>query len=123
MNLCATCGEDFGSVSAFDAHRVGKYTQAGPAEYTERLEQGLIRADEDWRSEPAFGRRCLSLDEMQERGMKKDKRGRWRLSVRGKPPWTSDVVPRKPGAPPSRPTSRPALNRARRRDTSPRSKA
>jgi hypothetical protein len=32
MNECTACGEDFGSVEAFDAHRVGKYPQTGPSE-------------------------------------------------------------------------------------------
>lgn len=47
MNLCRGCGEDFGSVGAFDAHRVGVF------DYT--FEQGLAL-------DPPVenGRRCLS---------------------------------------------------------------
>jgi hypothetical protein len=33
MNLCTISGESFGSVEAFDAHRVGKYPQRRPSEY------------------------------------------------------------------------------------------
>jgi len=55
MNLCTTCGEDFGSVESFDAHRVGNYPQRGPSEY-----EGSI---EDWT--PERGRRCLTVDEME----------------------------------------------------------
>jgi hypothetical protein len=58
MNLCTACGEDFASVSLFDAHRVGKhaylYDQAHPD-----------------------GRRCLGTAEMNERGWTKNRWGRW----------------------------------------------
>lgn len=51
MNLCRSCGEDFGSVAAFDAHRVGSHSYL--------LREGLLRVPpvED-------GRRCLSPREM-----------------------------------------------------------
>jgi hypothetical protein len=51
MNLCRSCGEDFGSITAFDAHRVGSH------EYT---------STEGLRMEPSKedGRRCLSVSEM-----------------------------------------------------------
>ncbi len=51
MNECSGCRENFGSVEAFDAHRVGVHA------YT--FEEGLSL-------EPARfdGRRCLSVDEM-----------------------------------------------------------
>jgi hypothetical protein len=122
-NLCAACGQDFHSVSAFDEHRVGKYPQSGPAGYTDRVAEELIQATELWRSEPVFGRRCLSPVEMEQRGMQRDRSGRWRLPVRGTPPWKVDVAAekrRKPQprlAPPPRPLPR------RKRDTSPRSQA
>ena len=45
MNLCRTCGEDFGSVRAFDAHRLGRH------EYL-------------YSDEQPDGRRCLSVEEM-----------------------------------------------------------
>ena len=50
MNQCA-CGLDFGSVDAFDAHRVGTH------EYT--FDEGVMK-------DPSVedGRRCLSLDEL-----------------------------------------------------------
>lgn len=77
MNLCTTCGEDFGSVEAFDAHRVGNYPQRGPSEY-----EGAI---EDWT--PARGRRCLTVAEMesgafQARQFVRNARGRWSLEKR-----------------------------------------
>jgi hypothetical protein len=63
MNLCRSCGLDFGSVSAFDAHRVGKHAY--------KLEQGLALGLDD-------GRRCLTSDELTQRGWTRDSRGRWR---------------------------------------------
>lgn len=65
MNLCRPCGEDFSSVGSFDAHRVGEH------DYT--LHEGL-------KMEPPRedGRRCLTVDEMEEAGWDKDKHGRWR---------------------------------------------
>jgi hypothetical protein len=54
MNLCRSCGEDFASVSAFDAHRVGKHT------YTYR-----------------DGRRFLHADELEANGYQKNEAGRW----------------------------------------------
>jgi hypothetical protein len=75
MNLCTGCGEDFGSVSAFDAHRVGKYLQGGATEYT--------GPRGDWT--PEQGRRCLTIDELGKRGWTQDSRGRWRRSSEGAP--------------------------------------
>lgn len=65
MNLCSDCKEDFGSVSSFDAHRIGKHA------YT--YEQGLnmIPAVKD-------GRRCLSIEEMIDIEWHQDSRGAWR---------------------------------------------
>jgi hypothetical protein len=64
MNLCRTCGRDFASVRAFDAHRIGRhaYTQA------EGLELRPPRTD---------GRRCLTPGEMQSTGWERDRWGRW----------------------------------------------
>lgn len=70
MNLCTTCGEDFGSVSAFDAHRIGKYPQKGPAEY--------VGDRDEWT--PGKGRRCLDVDELREAGFVKNSRGAWSTS-------------------------------------------
>jgi hypothetical protein len=61
MNLCRTCGEDFGSISAFDAHRVGKY------EYT-------------WSPDREDGRRCLGVDELEDKGFRLNRRGAWSTS-------------------------------------------
>ena len=51
MNLCRSCGEDFGSEAAFSAHRVGDHA------YT--LTEGL-------KQDPPVenGRRCLSTREL-----------------------------------------------------------
>jgi hypothetical protein len=73
LNLCVTCGLDFGSVSAFDAHRVGKHAYT----FIEGMRMDPPRED---------GRRCLSLDELQERGWAEDSRGRWRAPTR-EPGW------------------------------------
>jgi hypothetical protein len=39
MKECTGCGEQFGSLRAFDAHRVGKHLQTGSSEYTGPLEE------------------------------------------------------------------------------------
>jgi hypothetical protein len=62
VNLCRTCGEDFGSVTAFDAHHVGKHAY-------------LFSPDR------LNGRRCLTPAEMRARGFTKNGRGRWSLST------------------------------------------
>jgi hypothetical protein len=69
MNLCRACGEDFGSVSAFDAHRTGTHEYA--------LAKGF-------RMEPPRddGRRCLEADELERAGWHRDSRGRWRRPIR-----------------------------------------
>lgn len=63
MNFCRECRQDFGSVSAFDAHRVGKHA------YTYR--EGLALGRED-------GRRCLDTAELAGLGWAQDSRRRWR---------------------------------------------
>jgi hypothetical protein len=65
MNLCRECRKDFGSLSAFDAHRVGKHA------YT--FGEGL-------RCDPPLedGRRCLDTAELEEAGWSRDPFGRWR---------------------------------------------
>jgi hypothetical protein len=55
MNLCSGCKEDFGSVSTFDAHRVGRYNPNN--------------------------RHCLDQEEMLARHWRQDSRGRWRRPV------------------------------------------
>lgn len=56
MNYCRSCDQDFGSVSAFDRHRVGTH------DYTYR--EGVKRDPpvED-------GRRCLDLEELERGGI------------------------------------------------------
>jgi hypothetical protein len=75
VNLCAGCGQDFASVAAFDAHRVGRYPQIGPSEYQDRRVRGFVPLNEDW--QPDYGRRCLDVSDLVQRGFVLDKRGRW----------------------------------------------
>jgi putative DNA primase/helicase len=51
--VCGACDHSFNSTTAFDEHRIGKFT----------------------RDPPTHGRRCLSTDEMLARGMTQGKRG------------------------------------------------
>jgi hypothetical protein len=51
LNECAGCGYDFTSVKLFDRHRVGRH-----------------EPDE---------RRCLTVDEMEQKGWQFDSRSRW----------------------------------------------
>jgi hypothetical protein len=69
VNLCRACREDFGSTSAFDAHRVGKHA------YTYRDGLGMDPSRED-------GRRCLDAEELERAGWHRDKQGRWRQPMR-----------------------------------------
>jgi hypothetical protein len=64
VNLCRSCGQDFGSVSAFDRHRVGRHA------YT--FSEGL-RFDPPREN----GRRCRDEDELRTAGMELDQRRRW----------------------------------------------
>jgi len=69
MNLCGACGEDFGSVTAFDAHRVGVHSHT----YTEGLRMKPPRED---------GRRCLSVAELEGSSrFERNRRGAWSLSA------------------------------------------
>ncbi len=61
MNLCRSCNQDFGSVSAFDAHRVGTHAYL-------------------WSRDNEDGRRCLDPAEMEERGFVRNQAGRWSTS-------------------------------------------
>jgi hypothetical protein len=67
VNLCRACGEDFGSVAAFDAHRVGRHAYT----YSEGARMDPVRED---------GRRCLSVEELHERGFVRNARGRWSIA-------------------------------------------
>jgi hypothetical protein len=62
MNLCRSCNKDFGSLSAFDAHWVGKH------EYR-------------WSPEHEDGRRCLDEEELTELGWHRDSHGRFRQPI------------------------------------------
>ena len=68
MNLCDSCHKDFGSVSAFDAHRVGKHAYT----YSEGVHMDPVRED---------GRRCLDTEELTEMGWKCDNNNRWRTKA------------------------------------------
>jgi hypothetical protein len=65
VNLCRSCGQDFGSLSAFDAHRVGVHAYT----YSQGAAMTPIRED---------GRRCLTIDELYAAGWHRDQHGRWR---------------------------------------------
>jgi hypothetical protein len=69
VNVCAVCGEDFGSVSAFDAHRTGRHEHVFSPQDPE-------------------GRRCFSAGELIRRGWTRDGRGRLRRPSDGAP-WAS----------------------------------
>jgi hypothetical protein len=60
MNLCRSCGEDFGSVRAFDTHRLGRH------EYL-------------YSDDQPDGRRCLSIEELSVKGFVKNSADRWSL--------------------------------------------
>ena len=62
MNLCTSCGQDFGSVELIDRHRVGRHAYT----FSEGLERGL----ED-------GRRCLDSGEMESAAWRLNSLGRW----------------------------------------------
>ncbi len=64
MNLCTVCGEDFGSVSAFDKHRVGTFDYT----FTQGLDMDPPREN---------GRRCLGVDEFEAKGFVRNARGTW----------------------------------------------
>jgi hypothetical protein len=75
MNLCRSCGHDFASVKAFDAHRTGKHA------YTHR-EGLLLNPSRD------DGRRCLTPSEMRTAGWETNRWGRWvhPSALRNRPP-------------------------------------
>jgi hypothetical protein len=64
LNGCSGCGCDFTSVAIFDLHRVGKHAYS----YSEGVAMEPMREN---------GRRCLTSDEMSERGWSIDPKGRW----------------------------------------------
>jgi hypothetical protein len=84
VNLCASCNQNFGSLTAFDRHRIGRYAHAHSEQHPD-------------------GRRCLNEDEMHTAGLHQDANGSWRLQTRGTPPWRCDVDARKPAKSRDRP--------------------
>ena len=64
LNECTGCGEDFTSVSLFDRHRVGVHAYT----FLEGMRMEPPRED---------GRRCLGVDEMEQRGWDRRADGRW----------------------------------------------
>jgi hypothetical protein len=66
LNLCRSCNKDFGSVSAFDAHRVGKHAYT----YSEGVKMEPMKED---------GRRCLATWELIRDDWLMDYHDVWRL--------------------------------------------
>jgi hypothetical protein len=58
VTACSGCGLSFGSLSAFDSHRTGRFDKTFP--------------------EHLNGRRCLDTEELANKGWRQDGRGRWR---------------------------------------------
>ena len=74
QNGCGACGLDFGSLGAFDAHRVGKHAYTS----TEGLAMDPPRED---------GRRCLHVWELEAQGFALNARGLYSLQrdlIRGR---------------------------------------
>jgi hypothetical protein len=63
-NLCRSCSQDFNSIDLFERHRVGVHEYT----YAEGVKMDPIRED---------GRRCLSIEEMHEKGWTRNERGYW----------------------------------------------
>lgn len=72
MNECGACGQDFGSVAAFDEHRVGEHDYL----FSEGVQMEPPRYD---------GRRCLDVSEMEARGFHRDRWNRWALPAEREP--------------------------------------
>ena len=69
-NKCGGCGETFGSLGAFDMHRVGSY--GGP----------IYKKSSTGKSDIVVGhtkpdRRCLTIAEIEALGMTKNAKGWW----------------------------------------------
>lgn len=63
--ICTACNERFGGITAFDLHRSGKYPVAN---HKHPVPVGETATK--WR-------RCLSADEMREKGLHQDGKGKW----------------------------------------------
>ena len=66
--LCRGCDTDFSSLTAFDRHRTGTFDY----DYEKGILMDPLRED---------GRRCRSYDEMEDKGMLRDSRGRWSIPL------------------------------------------
>jgi hypothetical protein len=86
VNLCRTCGFDFASVAAFDAHRVGKH---GPGEYSGSLGK--------WT--PEQGRRCQTAGELLAQGWEQNERRRWHKPRGGQRNEAASVADSRPTEP------------------------
>ena len=64
LNICPVCGLDFGGERAFEMHKTGKHDYLHSDEHPD-------------------GRRCLNEQEMLERGMYRNAKGRWSQPRRG----------------------------------------
>lgn len=69
-NQCAGCGEFFNSTVAFEKHRTGEHANNG--------------------------RRCLSPDEMSEKGMSKSSDDFWITKPFGNDAWSKSVIVQQP---------------------------
>jgi hypothetical protein len=67
VNHCGACGRDFGSLRAFDTHRVGLHA------YTHADGASMEPPRHD-------GRRCLSEHELEGAGFARNGRGQWSLA-------------------------------------------
>lgn len=68
-NFCNNCKQTFGSLGAFDMHRVGSY---GNAVYAEKD----VKRKNPTHYTPS-SRLCITLDEIQAVGMMQNERGWW----------------------------------------------
>lgn len=73
-NECPTCKELFNSSTAFDMHRTGEYERRDP--------KGKLLSPST--------RRCLSIEEMSEKGMLKNARGFWITRARDPKDFSQD---------------------------------
>lgn len=69
MNLCRGCNQDFASIEAFDAHRVGVHAYT----YSQGLQQDPMVED---------GRRCIPTAELEAGGFRRNARGQWEQAAR-----------------------------------------
>ena len=83
MNLCRGCGLTFGTLQAFETHRVGSFGEP------------IYQVSRTGKSRQVVGytpstRRCLTLVELQAVGMTQDSKGWWRLPKPTESPGPAD---------------------------------